>query len=66
MQHTTLSRPREKGTLINCFIFGAKANVRYDYIELLFVSLQTANKQIAFYGFCEYFILEFTLKSILR
>lgn len=28
---------REKGTLINRFIFGAEANVRYDYIELLFI-----------------------------
>jgi len=41
MQHTTLSA-REKGTLINRFIFGAEANVRY-YIELLFMlsKLQT-------------------------
>lgn len=28
---------REKGTLINRFIFGAEANVRYDYIESLFI-----------------------------
>lgn len=28
---------REKGTLINRFIFDAEANVRYDYIELLFI-----------------------------
>lgn len=38
MQHTTLSWPREKKMLINYFIFDAKANVRYDHIELLFIS----------------------------
>ncbi|XP_011639092.1 uncharacterized protein LOC105428455 [Pogonomyrmex barbatus] len=28
MQHTTLSRPREKGTLINRFIPGVKTNIQ--------------------------------------